>query len=70
MKFSNKKHGQVRKGLRIVHMPASEMLIFNKTNHLTGILVEEELASSDVNNCKLDAANVGTHQGNWENQLH
>jgi hypothetical protein len=31
-------------------MPASEMLVFNKTDHLQGILVEEGLARGNVNN--------------------
>jgi hypothetical protein len=44
MKFSNKKHGQVREGLCLGRMPASEMLIYNKADHLPGILVEEGLA--------------------------
>ena len=50
----------MRKGLRIAHMPASEMLIFNKMDHLPGILVEEGLARGDVDNGKLDSTNIGT----------
>jgi hypothetical protein len=37
------------------------MLIFNKTDHLPGILVEEGLAHGDVNNGELDATNIGTY---------
>ncbi len=64
MKFSNEKHGQVRKGLRIVQMPASEILIFNKMDHLPGILVVEGLARGDVDNGQLDATNIGTRLHN------
>ncbi len=75
MKFSNKKHRQMRKGLRVVCMPASEMLVFNKTDHLPDILVVEGLACSDVDDGKLDATNIGTrlcdfvHAINFSNSL-
>jgi hypothetical protein len=42
-------------------MPASEILIFNKKDHLPGILVEEGLAHGDVVDGNLDATNIGTH---------
>jgi hypothetical protein len=32
----------VRKGLRVARMPANKMFIFNKTDHLPGILVEDK----------------------------
>ncbi len=45
-------------------MPVSETLIFNKTDHLPGILVEEGLVHGDVDDGKLDAINIGTHHHN------
>ncbi len=65
----------MHRGLRVACMPASEMLIFNKTDHLSGILVEDGLACGDVNNGQLDATNIGTrlcdivHGGDFSNSL-
>ncbi len=41
-------------------MSASKMLVFNYTDHLPGILVEEGLACGDVVDGKLDSTNDGT----------
>jgi hypothetical protein len=50
-------------------MPASVMLIFNKTDHLPGILVEEGLACNDVDDGKLDSTNIGTRLCNIVNGI-
>ena len=54
----------MHKGLRVAHMPASEMLIFNEMDPLPGILVEEGLACGDVDDGKLDSTNIGTRLHN------
>jgi hypothetical protein len=64
MKFCHKKHGQVRELLHIARIPAGNLFVLNKTNHLICILEEQGLSCCNVDNRQLHATHVSARHGN------